>query len=412
MEIVEVTREKFIEYLRDALSHLYHADHLRNSPLIDLFGLSTKFDPAASLRKIILDGIEALKPSLDQPEQSRSWRVYDSLFCCYVQQLSQQIVADQLCISDRQLRREQRLAIEELASILWEKHQIDPYRLSVSPENVEEMVIRELSWVRQPCAEVSANLHSHLHEVLDLCYALGEQNGVEIKVRVPESLPGLIIHPVALNQILLNVILDIIHRSPGGMVEISAQPIAKEVMLTVRGEHFQKGFTYDESENPGNVRVAQQIADLSGIQHNVNPVIPEVILRFPICEDVPVLVIDDNEDALSLMTRFASGSRFKIISVHDLNQVFSVVETEKPRVIILDIMMPQENGWMVLARLKQNPLTSNCPIIICSVLPQENLAMTLGASGYLKKPFTREAFFRALEQQAFWMEQGSDSSAR
>jgi len=70
--------------------------------------------------------------------------------------------------------------------------------------------------------------------------------------------------------------------------------------------------------------------------------------------------------------------------------------------------MPQDNGWMVLARLKQHPLTMNCPVIICSVLPQETLAMTLGASGYLKKPFTREAFLQVLEQQIFGMESDPD----
>lgn len=405
-----MTRETFIEYLRDALSHLYHADHLRKSPLIYLFGLSAKFDPAASLRKIILDGIEALKPAPEQPEQSRAWRVYDSLFCCYVQQLSQQIVADQLCISDRQLRREQRLAIEELASLLWERYQIDPYRFQKSPENSEEVITQELSWVRHSCAEVSAHLQSQLNEVLNLCFPLAEQNGVDVKVRVPESLPGLVIHPVALNQILLNVILDVIHHSPGRVVEISAQPVEREVVLTVRGDHPSKGFPCSESENPGNVRVAQQIADLSKIRLHVASSIPEIRVFFPVCEDIPVLVIDDNEDALQLMSRFANGSRFKIIPARDPNNVFSMVEAEKPRIIILDIMMPQENGWMVLARLRQNPLTSSCPIIICSVLPQENLAMTLGASGYLKKPFTREAFFHALEQQIFSTASADDSS--
>lgn len=394
------TREGFIEYLRDALTHLYHVDYLRKSPLIYFFGLSEKFNAASTLREILMEGIEALKPSPDQPEQSRAWRIYESLFCCFVQQLSQQVVADQLCISDRQLRREQRVALEELADLLWEKYHLCPGADQIS-RNIDTIIAQELSWVRRSCADASSQLYSQLYEVLDLCYPLAAQNEVDLKVQVPGLLPDLAVHSVALNQILLNVILDAIHHTPGGTIQITANSKDETVVLIVRGEKSQKVFCQKESENPGNVDVAQQIADLSGVEIQVATPAPFVTISLPICEEIPILAIDDNEDVLQLMHRFTSGSRFRIVPVQDPNKVFSVIEIERPRAIILDIMMPQDNGWMVLARLKQHPLTTNSPVIVCSVLPQENLAMTLGASGYLKKPFTREEFFRTLEEQIF-----------
>jgi len=406
-----ITREKFIECLRDALTHLYHADYLRNSPLVRLFGLSDQFDASSALRKILTDGIEALKPAPDQPEASRAWRIYDSLFCCYVQQLSHQIVADQLCISDRQLRREQRAALEELADLLWREYLSGRQGFNPDTQNTDVVIDRELSWVRRSCADVAAQLKTQLSEVLNLCNLLSTQNRVDVRVQYLGPIPDLLIHPVALNQILLNVILYVIHHISGGVLEITAWQENEGVIVTFHGKPPYKRPLQEESENPGNLDVAMQIANLSRAKlevHDAPPLGISAVLLLPACEEIPVLVIDDNSDAHQLMRRFTSGSRFKIVPVQDPNEVFSLVESEKPRLILLDIMMPQDNGWMVLARLKQHPLTMNCPVIICSVLPQETLAMTLGASGYLKKPFTREAFLQVLEQQIFGMESEPD----
>ena len=61
-------------------------------------------------------------------------------------------------------------------------------------------------------------------------------------------------------------------------------------------------------------------------------------------------------------------------------------------------MMPQMDGWEVLARLLQSPLTSHIPIIICTILGQEELALSLGAHVYLRKPITRQDFLAALDR--------------
>ncbi len=61
-------------------------------------------------------------------------------------------------------------------------------------------------------------------------------------------------------------------------------------------------------------------------------------------------------------------------------------------------MMPDMDGWEALGRLRQHPLTQHVPVIICTILYEQELALSLGASGYLRKPFTREAFLAALDQ--------------
>jgi len=70
-----------------------------------------------------------------------------------------------------------------------------------------------------------------------------------------------------------------------------------------------------------------------------------------------------------------------------------------PQIIVLDVMMPQTDGWRVLSRLRQHPLTSNIPVIVCTILAQEALALSLGANAFLRKPVTRQAFLAALDRQ-------------
>jgi CheY-like chemotaxis protein len=52
----------------------------------------------------------------------------------------------------------------------------------------------------------------------------------------------------------------------------------------------------------------------------------------------------------------------------------------------------------VLAHLRQNPLTSGAPIVVCSILTQEELAFSLGASEYIRKPVSAQTFILALER--------------
>lgn len=69
-----------------------------------------------------------------------------------------------------------------------------------------------------------------------------------------------------------------------------------------------------------------------------------------------------------------------------------------PQAIVLDVMMPQVDGWEVLARLRQHPGTARIPVIICSVLADADLAAALGAMAVVPKPVTRQAFLSALDQ--------------
>ena len=77
-----------------------------------------------------------------------------------------------------------------------------------------------------------------------------------------------------------------------------------------------------------------------------------------------------------------------------LRAAFSV----QPSIIALDIILPDMNGWSVLQRLKAAPETSHIPVVITSVLQDEETAFGLGAADYMTKPISRGELLRRMER--------------
>jgi CheY-like chemotaxis protein len=70
----------------------------------------------------------------------------------------------------------------------------------------------------------------------------------------------------------------------------------------------------------------------------------------------------------------------------------------QPNVIILDVMIPEMDGWEILQRLRSTPATKAIPVVICSVFYDPELAFTLGAVDVLKKPVRKEDLVAALKK--------------
>jgi len=118
----------------------------------------------------------------------------------------------------------------------------------------------------------------------------------------------------------------------------------------------------------------------------------------PPAEQAPVLAIDDNADTLKLYERYLSGSQYRLIGTPDPRQALSLAEQFDPAAILLDVMLPGMDGWELLGRLREHPLTAGVPVIVCTILPQEQLALALGAAAFIRKPVTREALLAVLDQ--------------
>ena len=419
----EISREEFLEQLHNALNHLYNVEQLRKSELAALFGVAERFDTASVMRKILSEAIESLKPASSEPDTSRAWRTYESLYCCFIQQLNQQVVADQLCISSRQLRREQHNALETLADRLWQKYQLDkgPVQPASALQNSSSKgsngssgfsktaetaqgetnpIIESLSWLMEAQPVKPNQLAEEIQAALLVIKPLAQKKGVTVRSHLPDNLPGVAVHGAAFNQIMVSLLGLAIQSAGSGGVQVSARslPISVEILLQVTPANPAN---VNIPEGRDSLEIAAELARISGgrmyYAHGENGPFP-IRLILPALEQFPVLVVDDNEDSLQLMKRYAAGTRYNVLCTRDTDQVLDLVDTLRPRIIVLDIMMPKENGWIVLARLRQHPLTVEIPIIICTILPQEKLALSLGATAYLKKPVSRQAFLQTLDE--------------
>ena len=106
-----------------------------------------------------------------------------------------------------------------------------------------------------------------------------------------------------------------------------------------------------------------------------------------------VLMVDDNPTNLQVLQATLEGRGYRLLAARDGASALAVTAKAQPDLILLDIMMPEMDGYEVCRRLKADPLTFEIPIIFLSALTQTEdkvKGLELGAVDYITKPFQPE----------------------
>jgi PleD family two-component response regulator len=112
-----------------------------------------------------------------------------------------------------------------------------------------------------------------------------------------------------------------------------------------------------------------------------------------------ILVVDDEQDMARALKVRLKASGYNVVFASDSVQAFTIANEEKPDLIILDIMMPGEDGFIVAERLKQSAATHRIPIIfLTGISGREERAYKLGASGYVMKPYQPERLLETIHR--------------
>jgi CheY-like chemotaxis protein len=111
-----------------------------------------------------------------------------------------------------------------------------------------------------------------------------------------------------------------------------------------------------------------------------------------------VLVIDDNEGLVELLEDYLAGHACRVRAATSGPEGLRLAHETVPDAVVLDVMMPEMDGWELLQRLRNHPQTASIPVIICSVINNPDLAYSLGASLFLPKPVSRDDVLNALRQ--------------
>jgi len=106
-----------------------------------------------------------------------------------------------------------------------------------------------------------------------------------------------------------------------------------------------------------------------------------------------ILVVDDEESVRDLCTaciQHALGQGYDVVEASNGGEAIAAAEAEQPDLILLDIMMPEVDGFEVCQRLKASPQTRGIPIVFLTALGEEKdveQGLALGGDGYVIKPF-------------------------
>jgi len=102
-----------------------------------------------------------------------------------------------------------------------------------------------------------------------------------------------------------------------------------------------------------------------------------------------VLIIDDDTGARELFRIHLNRLGYEILEADNGVAGLAIAYREKPDVIILDVIMPDLDGWGVLAQLKNDPVLSSIPVVMASIVENRPLAYALGAAEFVNKPIER-----------------------
>ena len=84
-----------------------------------------------------------------------------------------------------------------------------------------------------------------------------------------------------------------------------------------------------------------------------------------------ILIVDDNRDQLTLTERFLSGSGYAVITADSGRAALGALGEVKPDLILLDVMMPEMDGYEVCSKLQQDSATAYIPVIFITALGEE-----------------------------------------
>jgi len=114
-----------------------------------------------------------------------------------------------------------------------------------------------------------------------------------------------------------------------------------------------------------------------------------------------VLIVDDNSQAAEILGRHLEHGGFRFEVAHNGAEALRMTTELMPMAVILDILLPEIDGWEVLTRLKENPTTQNIPVVVVSVVDNPALGRALGAIDYFVKPVDGKALLSRLDQFTF-----------
>jgi CheY-like chemotaxis protein/anti-sigma regulatory factor (Ser/Thr protein kinase) len=115
--------------------------------------------------------------------------------------------------------------------------------------------------------------------------------------------------------------------------------------------------------------------------------------------DAPLIVVaDDDPTGREVVARFLEREGFSVALADGGQEALRLVRKLHPAAVTLDVIMPDLDGWTVLAAIKGDPTLADIPVILLTIVDEKNRGYSLGAADYLVKPVDREKLTQILRR--------------
>lgn len=396
---------EFEENVRNALLHYGDSARLCTNPLLDR--LSARHlpieDRLGELRAALRQAINSLRPPDTVPYSHADWLPYRVLWGRCIQRRNPLQIGDELGLSRATFYRYQAQAIQVVCRVLWERIEASssPPSLSGVPA-VEPPTESPPRW--GPPARERVDLQALVAGVQSDMQALLERQNVTLHVRLCENASVIYGDGATLRQIVLNALAAALRLSTGPTLRLEITATPQETRWEIQADAQGRAPVTAASDQHPELDLCAALLQPYGGQITWAESPTGFSLRFtlPTLRPPKVVVVDDDQDTLALYERYLRRAGLDLQIASDSARLWALLEEGYPDLIVLDVLMPHEDGWMVLQRLQTLPETAEIPVIVCSVLAQPSLALTLGARQVLLKPISESALLQAVMQVLGW----------
>jgi CheY-like chemotaxis protein len=244
-----------------------------------------------------------------------------------------------------------------------------------------------------------------LREVLDGALAtvarLLASREVTLRLDLGADVPPVVVNRLALRHILLNLLGFVVASGQSEELVISADVGTAEVEVSFHlvGPRPSEA-PAPPGDEPRGLAMARRLVEMQGGRLRVEMVggVPaRTTLSLPATKATTVLLVDDSADIGRLFRRYLAGTEYYLVHARSAEKARRLVHDVRPGVVLLDVLLPRDDGWQLLESLRADDGTAGVPVVVCSVVPEESLATSLGVE-FLPKPVSRTALLASLEK--------------
>ncbi|MFN8610975.1 MAG: response regulator [Vulcanimicrobiota bacterium] len=253
-----------------------------------------------------------------------------------------------------------------------------------------------------------------------------EEKGLQLELRIAEVPVYFYSDKERLRQVLANLLTNAIRYSDSGAVCLEAWSESAQLWLRVSDqglgmspEQMEKIFEPFHQVDASHTRerggvglglaIVTRLVELLKGKITVSSRLgagSQFTLCFPLDDGLAalqprgngqeILVVDDQIDYLEVIHHELSEAGFRVTVANSGEKALALLQDWIPSLVLLDIMMPEMNGWEVLRQLRANPRLREVRVVITSVVNEKPVGLDVDFAGWLTKPFQLEDFKRFL----------------